>query len=187
MKQVILLMHVSLDGFVAGPNGEMDFITFDEAQFDFVGKLTEEADTALYGRKTYEMMEPYWPTADQQPNATKHDKAHAAWYRQSLKLVISNSLQTSGPNSKIISGDIVEKMKVEKQQPGSNIFMIGSPSVAHTFTNAGLIDRYWLFVNPVIIGTGIPLFKDVQSRKQLKLVESKLFSTGVVGLHYEKA
>lgn len=187
MKQVILLMHVSLDGFVAGPNGEMDFISLDDAQFDFVGTLTDNADTALYGRKTWEMMEGYWPTADQQPGATKHDKVHAAWYRQSLKLVISNSLQTGGQNTRIISGDIVKKMNEEKQKGNSNILMIGSPSTAHLFTNAGLIDHYWLFVNPVIIGTGIPLFKDVQSRQKLKLVETKSFATGVVGLHYEKA
>jgi len=187
MKQVMLLMHVSLDGFVAGPNGEMDFITFDDAQFDFVGTLTEQADTALYGRKTYEMMEPYWPTADQQPNATNHAKNHAAWYRKSLKLVISNSLQTGGENSRIISGDIVKKMHAEKQQGGSNILMIGSPSTTHLFTNAELIDHYWLFVNPVILGAGIPLFKDVKSMQKLKLLETKTFATGVVGLHYEKA
>jgi dihydrofolate reductase len=187
MKQVFLLMHVSLDGFVAGPNGEMDFISFDDAQFDFVGTLTDNADTALYGRKTWEMMEGYWPTADQQPNATKHDKNHAAWYRKSLKLVISNSLQTAPQNTKIISGDIVKKMNDEKQQSGGNILMIGSPSTAHLFTNAGLIDHYWLFVNPVILGTGIPLFKDVPNRHQLRLVETKPFATGVVGLHYEKA
>lgn len=186
MKQIVLLMHVSLDGSVAGPNGEMDFISFDDAQFDFIGTLTDDADTALYGRKTYEMMEGYWPTADQQPDATKHDKDHAAWYRKSLKLVVSNSLQAGGDNSKIISGDIVKEMKEQKQQGGSNIFMIGSPSTAHLLTNAGLIDHYWLFVNPVILGAGIPLFKDVPGTQKLRLLETKPFATGVVGLHYEK-
>jgi dihydrofolate reductase len=187
MKQLILLMHVSLDGFVAGPNGEMDFITFNEAQFDFVGTLTDNANTVLYGRKTWEMMEPYWPTADQKPNATNHTKKHAAWYRQSLKLVVSNTLQKGGENTRIISGDIVKIMNEEKQRGSSDILMIGSPSTAHTFTNAGLIDQFWLFLNPVILGAGIPLFKDVTARKQLKLVETKPFDTGVVGLHYEKA
>ena len=187
MKQVVLLMHVSLDGFVAGPNGEMDWISLDGAQFDLVGKMTDEADTALYGRKTYEMMEGYWPTADQKPNASKHDKEHSAWYRRSLKLVVSNSLQTPGPNSKVISGDIIEKIKEEKKKEGGNILLIGSPSTVHALTNAGLIDQYWLFVNPVVVGTGTPLFKDVQSRQKLKLIETTTYATGVVGLHYEKA
>jgi dihydrofolate reductase len=87
MKKIIVSMHTSLDGFVAGPNGEMNWIKFDDELFDFVGKMTDKADTALYGRKTYEMMHNYWPTADQKPNATKHDIEHAHWYKQSLKIV----------------------------------------------------------------------------------------------------
>jgi dihydrofolate reductase len=187
MKQVILLMHVSLDGFVAGPNGEIDWVSLDDAQFDHVGKMTEEADTALYGRKTYELMEGYWPTADQQPNASKHDIEHAQWYRRSLKLVVSNSLQTAGQTSKIISGDIVNKINEEKKKEGGNILMIGSPSTVHEFVREGLIDQYWLFVNPVILGAGIPLFKDVQNKMNLKLLETQTYKNGVLGVHYEKA
>ena len=69
-------MHTSLDGFVAGLNGEMDWINIDDAMFDFVATMTNKADTALYGRVTYEMMQSYWPTAGEQPNASKHDKEH---------------------------------------------------------------------------------------------------------------
>jgi dihydrofolate reductase len=187
MKKVVLLMHVSLDGFVAGPNGEMDWIQLSDPMFDFVGSLTHDADTALYGRKTFDLMQTYWPTADQQPNAKGHTINHARWYRQSLKLVVSNTLQDVGENTRVVSGDVTQQMQQEKQQGGQNILMIGSPSTVHHFTRNGIIDEYWLFVNPVVLGTGIPLFSNVQEKISLKLVETKTFDTGVAALHYKKA
>jgi dihydrofolate reductase len=187
MKKVVLLMHVSLDGFVAGPNGEMDWIQLSDLMFDHVDKLTKNADTALYGRKTFEMMEGYWPTADENPKASQHTINHARWYRQSLKLVVSNTVKEAGKNTRVVSGDITQQMQQEKQQGERDIIMIGSPSTAHHFTRDGLIDDYWLFVNPVILGAGIPLFKNVQDKTSLKLLETKTFDTGVVALHYQKA
>jgi dihydrofolate reductase len=77
MRHLIFFMHTSLDGFVAGLNGEMDWIYVDDAMFDFVATMTNQADTALYGRVTYEMMQSYWPKAGEQPNASKHDKEHS--------------------------------------------------------------------------------------------------------------
>lgn len=85
-------MHTSLDGFVAGPNGEMNWIQVNEEIFNFVPTLTEQADTALYGRVTYEMMQSYWPTAGDQPNASKHDKEHSAWYNKVSKIVLSRTM-----------------------------------------------------------------------------------------------
>jgi Dihydrofolate reductase len=187
MKKVVLLMHVSLDGFVAGPNGEMDWIRINDTMFEFVDTLTHEADTALYGRKTFDMMQAYWPTADQSPDAKGHTVNHARWYRQSLKLVVSNTLQDAGENTRVVSGNITQQMQAEKQQGGKNILMIGSPSAVHHFTRDGLIDDYWLFVNPVVLGAGIPLFNNVQDKINLNLVETKQFDTGVVALHYQKA
>lgn len=186
MKKIVLLMHVSLDGFVAGPNGEMDWIQLDDKMFDYVDRLTHDADTALYGRKTFDLMETYWPTAGQQPNATRHTIHHARWYKQSLKMVVSNTVQDAGANTRVVSGDITRQMQSEKQKGGQNILMIGSPSTVHHFTRDGLIDEYRLFVNPVILGAGIPLFADVQHKINLKLVETKAFDTGVVTLHYQK-
>ena len=121
MRKVILLMHTSLDGFVAGPNGEMDFIAFDEELADDVGKITDRADTALYGRVTYQMMESYWPSAADSPTATKHDIEHAHWVNNALKIVFSKSLkQTNWKNTKVIGDNIKEEISVMKQQPGKN-------------------------------------------------------------------
>ena len=93
MRNLIFFMHTSLDGFVAGLNGEMDWINLDEAMFDFVATMTDQADTALYGRVTYEMMQSYWPTAGEQPNASKHDKEHSNWYNNVSKVVLSKTMQ----------------------------------------------------------------------------------------------
>ena len=97
MRNLIFFMHTSLDGFVAGPNGEMNWIIVNEEIFDFVATMTDKADTALYGRVTYEMMQSYWPKAGEQPNASKHDKEHSAWYNKVSKVVLSTTMNETGP------------------------------------------------------------------------------------------
>ena len=188
MRPLVLFMHVSLDSFVAGPNGEMNWIHVDEEIFDYAGQRTSESDTALYGRVTYEMMEGYWPTAGDQPDASKHDKEHSAWYKQVDKVVISKSMQGQQlPNTIIIGEDIAHRINALKQQAGKEIIIFGSPGASHTLMQHGLIDEFWLFVNPVIVGQGIPLFKDVKAITKLNLVKSVAFKSGVVCLHYKKA
>ncbi len=92
MRKLIFFMHTSLDGFVAGLKGEMNWIKIDEEIFDFVATMTDNADTALYGRVTYEMMQNYWPNAGKQPDASKHDKEHSAWYNKVSKVVLSKTI-----------------------------------------------------------------------------------------------
>ena len=187
MKKLVLFMHTSLDGFVGGPNGEMDWINVDEEMFDYAGGRTKEADTALYGRVTYQMMESYWPTAADQPGATKHDIEHSSWYNKVTKMVVSKTMKgVSLPNTKIISDNLVKEIIKLKQGTGKNIVMFGSPSVAHSLMTENLIDDYWLFVNPILLGQGIPLFKGIRDRTKLKLAKANAFSSGVVCLHYEK-
>ena len=185
MRKLVLFMHTSLDGFVAGPNGEMDWINVDEEIFDYAGQQTNEADTALYGRVTYQMMESYWPTAAQRPAATKHDVEHSRWYNKVAKVVLSRTLKEANlTNTKIIDGNLAADIVKIKQEAGKNILMFGSPSAAHSLMAEKLIDDYWLFVNPVLLGRGIPLFNEVKEKIALKLVESNIFSSGVVCLHY---
>lgn len=180
-------MHTSLDGFVAGLNGEMNWIKFDDELFDFVGSMTDKADTALYGRVTYEMMQSYWPTAAEQPNASKHDKEHSAWYNKVSKIVLSKTMNEKGlDNTTIISDQLADNINKIKNQDGKNILIFGSPRASHSLLAQGLIDEFWLFVSPVLLGQGIPLFKNVVETTQLKLIESKTFSCGVIALHYEK-
>ena len=92
-------MHISLDGFVAGPNGEMDWIKVDDEMFDIGSKMTEDSDAVIYGRKTYEMMNSYWPTANAQADASKHDIEHSHWYNRVTKVVISKTNVSKTPLS----------------------------------------------------------------------------------------
>src|SRR4029079_16659218 len=129
MRKIISFMHISLDGFVAGPNGEMDWIKVDEEIFDHAGKRISEVDTALYGRVTYQMMEDYWPTAGDNPAASKHDIEHSKWYKNVHKVVLSRSLKDDAlTNTKIISDHLTDNINEVKQDPGNDILLFGSPT-----------------------------------------------------------
>jgi len=181
-------MHTSLDGFVAGPKGELNWAKLDDEIFDFVATITDKADTALYGRVTYEMMQSYWPSAAEKPNASKHDKEHSAWYKKVSKIVLSRTISEKGlENTTVISDQLADNINKIKKQEGENILIFGSPSASHSLLSLGLIDEFWLFVNPVLLGQGIPLFKGITETTILNLIETKTFSCGVISLHYEKA
>lgn len=185
MGKLVVFMHCTVDGFVAGPKGEMNWIHVDAEIFDYAGERTKNADTALYGRITYMMMESYWPTAADKPNASKHDIAHSAWYNRVEKIVASRTLHAgSKKNTTIISNNLCSEIKNIKKTAKKDILMFGSPSVVHSLLAENLIDDYWLLVNPVILGEGIPMFANVKQKINLELKESKTFSSGVVCLHY---
>jgi len=188
MRKIISFMHISLDGFVAGLNGEMDWIKVDEEIFDFVGKRISEGDTALYGRVTYEMMENYWPTAADKPTASRHDIEHSKWYSKVHKVVLSKTMKDTGlADTTIISdnlSDSINKIKQSRNDESSDILLFGSPAATHSLIQQNLIDGYWLFVNPIILGQGIPLFADIKEKIKLKLLTTRPFTCGVTELNY---
>ncbi len=185
MRNVILLMHVSLDGFAAGPKGEMDWIRFDGEQVADVAALTATADTVLFGRVTYEMMANYWPTAAADPAATQHAIDHARWVNPAPKLVFSRTLEVvAWENSRIVRENIPAAIASLKAQPGKHLLMIGSVSTAHTFMALDLIDELRINVNPVVLGGGLPLFPKLNEQMKLKLLDAKRYASGVIGLHY---
>ncbi len=178
-------MHISLDGFVAGPNGEMNWIKVDDEIFDHVSNRIGETDTALYGRVTYRMMEDYWPSAGTQPNASKHDIEHSKWYKDAGKIVLSKTLKDERlTNTEIISGNLADRINEIKQRKGPEILLFGSPSATHSLIELNLIDGYWLFVNPIILGRGIPLFSGIKDTTKLNLLSTQRFSSGVTELNY---
>lgn len=186
MRNLVLFMHTSLDGYVAGPNGEMDWIKVGEELFEHSLQRTNESDTALYGRVTYQMMEAYWPTAADQPNPNKHDIEHSRWYMNVEKIVVSTTMKDAKlANTRVVRKNAADEIKKLKQGAGKDILMFGSPSVAHSLMAENLIDDYWLFVNPVLLGQGIPLFNDIKSKTALTLVTGQIFPSGVVCLHYK--
>jgi len=185
MRKIISFMHLSLDGFVAGPNGEMDWIKVDEEIFDYVHKRISEGDTSLYGRVTYQMMESYWPTAADKPTATRHDINHSKWYAKVHKVVLSTTMQDANlTNTQIISDNLSDNINKLKQQPGKEILLFGSPTATHSLIQQNLIDGYWLFLNPIILGRGIPLFADIKDKIKLNLLTTHKFACGVTELNY---
>jgi dihydrofolate reductase len=187
MRKLTVFMHVSLDGFVAGLNGELDWVNIDNEMFEFVGKRINVTDTALYGRNTYQMMEAYWPTAGTQPNATAHDVKHSTWYNQAEKIVLSKTMQSDSKKKiKVINNNLAAEITKLKQVEGNEILIFGSPGAVHSLSADQLIDEYWLFLNPVLLGQGIPLFKESKEQSKLKLITTHVFLSGVVCLNYVK-
>jgi len=186
MGKIVLFMHVSLDGFAAGVKGQMNWIHIDQELFDFVEERIAKTNTALYGRVTFGMMESYWPTAADKPDASKHDKVHAAWYKTAHKVVLSTTLyQAEFTNTTVISKDYPAALRKLKAETTGDILLFGSPSTAHSLLADNLVDECWLFVNPILLGEGIPAFKNIQEQQPLKLVKTHVFSSGVVCLQHE--
>ncbi|GIK43731.1 MAG: hypothetical protein BroJett011_75640 [Chloroflexota bacterium] len=186
MRKVVLFMHISLDGFAAGPNGELDWISYDEELEKYAEEVVRTVGAPLYGRVTYQMMESYWPTVLTNPTATRHEIEHARWVENIPKIVFSRTLEkVEWNNTTLIKDNIAAEITKLKQQPGKDLVIFGSPGLAHTFIQLDLIDEYRLTVNPVILGSGMPVFKDLKDRGELKLLNTKTFGSGVIALHYE--
>jgi dihydrofolate reductase len=186
MRKLVSFTHVSLDGYVADPNGEMDWITYDESTVKEAQALTDNCSVALYGRVTYQMMEGYWPTILTNPNATPDELRHAKWVENIHKVVFSRTLdKVEWNNTQLIKDNITEEVMKLKQQPGKDMLIFGSPSLTHTLARLGLVDQYRLNLNPTAIGGGAPLFENGQDHTKLKLIESRTMPNGVVALRYE--
>jgi dihydrofolate reductase len=185
MRKIVSSIIVSLDNFVANTAGDLSMFKVDEEFFNMSAALCDTADTALYGKGTFHIMQAYWPTAGANPTASAHDKQHSLWYNHVNKYVLSKTLKSAdAPNATIIRDNVVEELKKLKQQEGKNIQVFGSPGVVRSLTQEGLIDEYWIFVYPVIIGNGIPLFKNIKQQIDLTLVSGKVLASGAAALHY---
>jgi dihydrofolate reductase len=186
MRNIISLAHISLDGFMAGPGGDMDFIVFDDELADHTYPLIESVDLAAYGRVTYNMMEGYWPTAGDAPDAGAHTKSHSRWYNGVKKIVASRTLAaTKNPNVRVVGDDVVGALRAEKQKAGGDIMIFGSPTLTRALAAADLVDEWRLTLQPVMLGGGLPLFEKRDKRARLELRSSKTFGSGVIAVHYE--
>ncbi|HEX5370759.1 MAG TPA: dihydrofolate reductase family protein [Dehalococcoidia bacterium] len=191
MRKIIVMEHVSLDGYLGGPGGEMDWIHVGPEMWEYVDPLTAQADAAIFGRITYEMMLSYWPTAGDGPGATSHDKNHSRWLNDATKVLVSSTTETASwagrDNVTLVRNDVTKRIREIKQQPGKDMLLFGSASVARALIGEGLVDEYRLMLNPVILGAGISLFPDAGSKQALSLVESRVLEGGVVALSYQKS
>jgi dihydrofolate reductase len=187
MRKLLAFINVTLDGYFAGPNGELDWAhrAGKDPEWDaFVAENAKSGGTLLLGRVTYEIMVSYWPT----PEAKKNDPVVAEGMNSAPKIVFSRTLdKVSWSNTKVIKGDLATEVRKLKQESGPNIATLGSGSIVSQLTQAGLIDEYQLVVHPVVIGQGKALFPDVKKMKTLKLKQSRAFGNGNVLLSYESA
>jgi dihydrofolate reductase len=184
MRKVIVSMMVTLDGFFAGPNGEIDWHVVDEEFNEYANDFLSSVDTLLFGRVTYQLMADYWPS----PSATTDDPIIADKMNQLRKIAFSKTLEkVEWNNSRLVKGNIAEEIAKLKQQPGKDMAIFGSGSIVSTLTQLGLIDEYRIMVNPVVLGNGKPLFKDIHDKLNLKLLRTKTFRSGNIMLCYQPA
>ncbi|MFN8440792.1 MAG: dihydrofolate reductase family protein [Caldilineaceae bacterium] len=185
MRNLVVFMHMSLDGFAAGPNGELDWIAYDQELEKHAETVVDTVGTALYGRVTYHMME-YWRTVLSNPEASEHERNHANWIEAIPKVVVSTTLKSvDWNNTTIISDNLVDEITKLKQQPGKDIVIFGSPSLSQTLAQLGLVDAYQLSLSPVILGAGKPFFAHQEQKAQLQLLSTKTFASGALAMHYK--
>ena len=182
MRKVIYSMGVSLDGFIAGPDGEIDWSAPDEELHRFHNQQIREIGAHLCGRRLYEEMV-YWETADENPSATEFELEFAGIWKQLPKIVFSKTLEKVEGNARLVRDGVAEEVAKLKEQPGKDL-AVGGAGLASTFTKLGLIDEYRLFVNPVVLGAGTPYFPALDERIDLELVETQMFGSRVVYLRY---
>ena len=183
MRNVIMLNRISIDGFFAGPNGEIDWFIHDP-EVDKAVHGGGQADTVLFGRVTYQMFENYWPKVAADPDAPEEARNTGKELNQMTKVVFSQTLkEVSWENSRLVKGNVAEEAKKLKQENGAGIIVFGSGTIVQQLSSAGLIDDYWFVVTPVILGTGKSLFAGVK-KFDLELLETRYFKSGNVVLHY---
>lgn len=188
MPRIITTTWVTIDGFTAGPNGEMDWVGqfYDEAMGKYESDLVNATDTLLLGRVTYESFAGSWPHVPDNPDVSEGEKAYARRLNAMRKVVVSRTLdRVEWNNSTLLREVTPEAIKQLKREPGGDLVIYGSASLVHTLTNLGAIDEYQLLVHPVILGGGKPLFGDIHGQVTLKLVNSKTHPSGVVLLTYQ--
>ena len=184
MRKLIYSMGVSLDGFIAGPGGEIDWSAPDEELHRFHNQQTREIGAHLLGRRLYEVMA-YWETADQDPAIPEYTLEFAQIWQKLPKIVFSTTLERVEGNATLLRGGVAEEVARLKNEPGEDL-AVGGASLASTLSNLGLIDEYRLFVSPVVLGGGTPYFS-ADERINLELVETRTFGSRVVYLRYRRA
>ncbi len=169
MRKITLGLAVSLDGFIEGPNGEYDWCFTDQ---DYgLNDFLKRVDAIFMGRKSYDEAKKY---EDQNP------------WKGIKTYVFSHTLKEAGPDGEILKGDVLKEVSAIKKQAGKDIWLFGGAALTETFMKEDLIDEYWLSIHPVLLGGGKPLFKNITSRKHLKLKEHTIYSSGLVSLIYQR-
>lgn len=185
MGRITHFVHQSLDGYIEGPNGEFDWPVMDPELSAYSQSLTESADIFLYGRVVWEMMSGFWPRAEEF-SSDAHDLAFAPIWRKASKVVVSSTLREADWNTRVINTNVVEELTALKES-GAHLLLFGGSALAGYLTEHRLIDEYQIFVHPVVLGGGKPVFRTPQQRLGLTLAGTRTFDDRVVLLRHEPA
>jgi dihydrofolate reductase len=181
VKKLIMFNLVTIDGFFAGPNGEIDWHNVDDEFTEFAIDQLDSADGLLFGRITYQLMANYWPT----PDAARQAPGVAARMNSISKVVVSRSLtNVEWHNTRLVKDNFHEELSELKRQPGKDLLLLGSAELGSNLANLGLIDEYRIMFNPIVLGRGKPLFKNIDHRLALKLLATRVFRSGNVLCRY---
>lgn len=184
MRTLTFGMNVSLDGYIAAPGDDIGWSAPSDELFQWWSDRVGTTGLALYGRKLWETMSAYWPTADQQPGVTPSEIEFAQRWRDMPKVVFSSTTSTVDPNTRLVTGDAVAEITRLKAEDGGPMD-IGGATLAAAAMRAGLIDEYVLATAPVLVGSGTPFFTALDTRVDLELMEARTFPGGVVLTRYE--
>ena len=185
MRKIVLMTSVSLDGYIAGPNGELDWHLVDDEVHRHFNDVLRAMSVFLFGRVMYEEMAEFWPTADSDPASTPPMVEYAGIFREMPKIVFSKNLERADWNATVVRDVVPEEIRKLKEQPGGDM-VVGGADLAAEFLRHDLIDEYRLYVHPVVIGRGKPLFQASDKKVDLQLGETRTFGNGVVLLHYQR-
>lgn len=183
MKKLIVSNWVSLDGYISGPNGELDWILGDGQLAQYETSLMQEVDTTLFGRRTYEQLSQYWSAVPTSPRAMDWEKPYAKLINAAHHIVVSDTLKTAEWGKSTIWRNLDRKtVETLKAEPGGAILIFGSASIVQQLSALGLIDEYHLLVHPVLLGGGCRLFDAAMDRRTLKRISAVAFDSGIVKL-----
>jgi dihydrofolate reductase len=185
MARLLVFNSVSVDGFFTDLSGDMSWAHRKDPEFEaFVSENASGGGILLFGRKTYELMESYWPT----PMARQNDPVVAERMNNLPKVVFSRTLgKASWSNTKLVKGDIAAEVRKLKKESGPDLVLMGSGTIVSHFAQEGLIDEYQLVLNPIVLGKGRTLFEGVRDPFSLKLTRTRAFGNGNVLLCYQPA
>ena len=182
MRKLTAFNFVTLNGFFKGPKEDISWHRHGAEENEYAAEGLKSGGTLLFGRVTYEMMASYWPTTV----AIKNDPIVAEGMNKADKIVFSRTLKkTEWSNTRLVKDNIVEEIKKMKQMPGKDMTLLGSGSIVTRFAEQGLIDEYQIMVDPVVLGSGTPIFKGIKHKLDLKLTTTRTFKSGVVLLCYQ--
>ena len=185
MRKVMYTMTVSLDGFVESADGNLDWTNPSEELHRYFNDRERMIDLHLYGRGLYELMAAAWPQMEQDPSAPEYMVEYARIWKQKPKVVFSTKLEQVGWNSRLVRGNVLEEVSRLKAEPG-NYMSVGGPGLASSLMQLGLIDEYWLYLRPIILGGGKRMFPPLQESVPLRLLETMRFGEEVVMMKYGK-